>query len=39
MGARARQVALDRFHPTRVAGRTRTIYEHAVRRSGRRQRV
>jgi len=30
MGAKGREIALDRFHPAKVARRTRDIYLHAV---------
>ena len=31
MGARSREIALERFHPTRVAERTMEVYRRAVR--------
>ncbi len=31
MSARARQIALDRFHPDAIARRTRAVYERALR--------
>ncbi len=30
MGAKGREVALDRFHPAKVAARTREVYLHAI---------
>ncbi|MDI6447846.1 glycosyltransferase family 4 protein [Anaerobaca lacustris] len=30
MGAKGREIALDRFHPARVAARTRHVYEQAL---------
>ena len=32
MGAKAREIALDRFHPAAVAQRTREVYRRAVRK-------
>ena len=31
MGAKSREIALDRFHPARVAARTREVYLRAIR--------
>ena len=31
MGARGREIALDRFHPTKVATRTRQVYGRALK--------
>jgi glycosyltransferase involved in cell wall biosynthesis len=31
MGARSREIARDRFHPERIALRTRAVYRRAVR--------
>jgi glycosyltransferase involved in cell wall biosynthesis len=36
MGARARQVALDRFHPARIAQKTVDVYRRAIRDHERR---
>jgi glycosyltransferase involved in cell wall biosynthesis len=35
MQARSREVARDRYHPDRIAARTREVYERAVRRGAR----
>lgn len=30
MGAKGREIALDRFHPAKVAARTREVYRRAI---------
>ena len=35
MGAKGKEIALDRFHPTRIAARTRDVYLRAIQDSRR----